>query len=78
MRQIDLREYERSEPVALAIDERDRLAAALRGSITIEPEPGAQDRGMFAMDRISADGTMGKAAAAGPAWSMASAAGPHG
>ena len=44
MRQIDLREYERSEPVALAIDERDRLAEALRGSITIEPEPGAQDR----------------------------------
>ena len=39
-----LREYERSEPVALAIDERDRLAEALRGSITIEPEPDAQDR----------------------------------
>ncbi len=44
MRQIDLREYERSEPVALAIDERDRLAEALRGSITIEPAPGAEDR----------------------------------
>ena len=26
MRQINLREYESSEPVALAIDERDRLA----------------------------------------------------
>ena len=40
MRRIDLREYERSEPVALATGERDALARALRGSLTIEPTAG--------------------------------------
>ena len=42
MRRLDLREYERSEPVALAVDERDALANILRGSITIEPAAGAE------------------------------------
>ncbi len=42
MRRLDLREYERSEPVALAVDERDALADILRGSITIEPAAGAE------------------------------------
>ena len=42
MRRIDLREYERSEPVALSADERDALAGILRGSITIEPAAGAE------------------------------------
>ena len=42
MRRIDLREYERSEPVALSADERDALAGILRGAITIEPAAGAE------------------------------------
>ena len=42
MRRLDLREYERSEPVTLAVDERDALANILRGSITIEPAAGAE------------------------------------
>ena len=40
MRRLDLREYERSEPVALSSDERTALARVLRGSLTIEPAAG--------------------------------------
>ena len=42
MRRLDLREYERSEPVALSSDERTALARALRGSLTIEPAASAE------------------------------------
>ena len=42
MRRIDLREYERSEPVALSAGERDALAGILRGAITIEPAADAE------------------------------------
>lgn len=42
MRRIDLREYERSEPVALSAGERDALTGILRGAVTIEPAAGAE------------------------------------
>ena len=43
MRQIDLREYESSEPLHLVVSERDELKGALP-SLTVEPAEGAEGR----------------------------------
>ena len=43
MRQIDLREYESSEPLHLAVSERDELKGAMP-SLTVEPAEGAEGR----------------------------------
>ena len=43
MRQIDLREYESSEPLHLAVSERDELKGAMP-SLTVEPAKGAEGR----------------------------------
>ena len=42
MRRLDLREYERSKPVALSVEERDALDDILRDSITIKPAAGME------------------------------------
>lgn len=40
MREIDLREYERSEPISLSVEERDALRKV--GKVTIEPAEGVE------------------------------------
>ena len=41
MREIDLREYERSDPISLSVEERDALHKI--GKVTIEPAEGLED-----------------------------------
>lgn len=43
MREINLTEYQESDPVALTVDQRDALKDAVRG-LTITPAPGESDR----------------------------------
>lgn len=43
MRQIDLREYEPSDPCRLSVQERDSLKGALTSSLSIEPAPGERE-----------------------------------